>query len=249
MHRVAVASLLLAAAVHAEGSQPQDACEDDQEGSSLLQAASTAGPKREVCPPPGFDSVGNFNVSDYVSAPWYIQKQSEVSYLPKERFFCVRANYTEGTPAPFSQAQAELIVDNYAREGSISGPESDDFPLRASIVNLTQPSKLLVGPPFLPVFLRGPYWVVAISEQPYEWAIVSGGPPTRQGANGCLTPGLGFNPNGNGEGVFLLTREPVAPNSTVDMLVETAGGLGFDTSVLLPVQQEGCCGERYGVPC
>jgi apolipoprotein D and lipocalin family protein len=201
-----------------------------------------------VCPPPGFDSVDNFSVSDYVSAPWYIQMQSEVSYLPKERFFCVRANYTEtddfGPPA-----QAELLVDNYAREGSISGPESDEFLLRASIVDLTEPSKLLVGPPQLPVPFRGPYWVVAISEQPYEWAIVSGGPPTSQGSDGCLTPGLGFNPNGNGEGVFLLTREPVAPNSTVDMLVEKTEALGFDTSVLLPVQQEGCCGERYGVPC
>jgi len=249
VRRVVIVSLFVAAIVRAESSQPQDACEDEREVSSLLQAASRVSQNREVCPPPGFDSVGNFNISDYISAPWYVQMQSEVSYLPVERFFCVRANYTETTPGMFSQAQAELIVDNYAREGSTSGPESDEFPLRASIVDLNQPSKLLVGPPFLPVFLRGPYWVVAISEQPYEWAIVSGGPPTKQGADGCLTPGTGLNPNGNGEGVFLLTREPLAPNSTVDMLVNQAEALGFDTSVLLPVVHEGCCGERYGQPC
>lgn len=28
-----------------------------------------------VCPPPGFDSVQNFNLSLYISAPWYVQKQ------------------------------------------------------------------------------------------------------------------------------------------------------------------------------
>lgn len=249
MCRVTVVYLFLAAAVRAESSQLQDVCEDEQEGSSLLQAASGASLKREVCPPPGFDSVENFSVSDYISAPWYMQMQAEVSYQPRENLFCVRANYTETTPGIFPQAKLELIVDNYAREGSISGPESPAFPLRASIVNLTEPSKLLVGPPFLPVFLRGPYWVVATSEQPYEWAIVSGGPPTKQGADGCVTPGLGLNPNGNGEGLWLLTREPVAPNSTVDMMVEKAQALGFDIGVLLPVQQEGCCGERYGTPC
>lgn len=255
MRRVAVASLLSAAVVRAEGSQPQDACGDEQEGSSLLQAASRASLKREVCPPPGFDSVENFSVSDYISAPWYIQMQAENSYQPKENFFCVRANYTETTPGIFSlgQAELELIVDNYARQGSTSGPDSPDFPLRASIVDLTQPSKLIVGPAFLPLALRGPYWVVAASEQPYEWAIVSGGPPTGQGADGCVSakgaPGLDLNPNGNDEGFWLLTREPVAPNGTVDMMLEKAKSLGFDTGVLLPVQQEGCCGEKYGTPC
>ena len=28
-----------------------------------------------VCPPPGFDSAKNFNLSVYISAPWYVQKQ------------------------------------------------------------------------------------------------------------------------------------------------------------------------------
>jgi len=264
MLRVAIASLFLAAAVRAESSQ--DAC-DEQEGSSLLQAAASqptqaqqpagppAGTGGEVCPPPGFDSVEPFNISDYISALWYIQMQSEVGYLPKERFFCVRANYTETAPGtgPLFQSEAELIVDNYAREGSTSGSDSFSrgIPLRASIVDLSQPSKLLVGPPFAPVRARGPYWVVAVSEQPYEWAIVSGGPPTIQGAGGCRNqePDRENNRNGNEEGLFLLTREPVAPNSTVDMLVEKASALGFDTSVLLPVEQEGCCGETYGVPC
>jgi hypothetical protein len=35
-----------------------------------------------VCPPPGFDSAKNFNLSLYISAPWYVQKQVS---LPVER--------------------------------------------------------------------------------------------------------------------------------------------------------------------
>lgn len=27
------------------------------------------------CPPPGFDSLPNLNVTSYISAPWYIQQQ------------------------------------------------------------------------------------------------------------------------------------------------------------------------------
>jgi hypothetical protein len=27
------------------------------------------------CPPPGFDSVPNFNLTRYISAPWFIQQQ------------------------------------------------------------------------------------------------------------------------------------------------------------------------------
>ena len=45
---------------------------------------------------------------------------------------------------------------------------------------------------------------------------------------------------GNGEGLWLFTRVPVANQSTVDALKATADSLGFDTSVLLPVQQSGC---------
>lgn len=217
----------------------------------LAHAATAHHTDSSQCPPPGFDSVADFNVADYISAPWYIQKQAEISYQPANMLYCVRANYTETAPV-YPGSKLELIVDNYAREGSVSGSDQSGsaLTLAASIKDLSDPSKLVVGPTFLPVIFRGPYWVVATSEQPYQWAIVSGGPPTVQGNDGCKNaePSL-FNANGNGEGLWLFTRDPVASEETVSMLVDTAKHLGFDTSVLLPVEQKGCCGSKYGVPC
>ena len=36
-------------------------------------AAAVHGASSPVCPPPGFDALNNFNVSAYISAPWYPQ--------------------------------------------------------------------------------------------------------------------------------------------------------------------------------
>lgn len=48
-------------------------------GLSLLQRLRSGMQKSNgACPPPGFDSVKNFNVSKYISAPWYVQKQVRI---------------------------------------------------------------------------------------------------------------------------------------------------------------------------
>ena len=57
---------------------------------------------------------------------------------------------------------------NTANVGGVDGPpqNSDGFRLRAVIdpdADDDAPSKLRVGPRFLPRFLYGPYWVVAVS--------------------------------------------------------------------------------------
>jgi hypothetical protein len=45
---------------------------------------------------------------------------------------------------------------------------------------------------------------------------------------------------GGGEGLWLFAREPTPPASTVALLRDLAANKGFDLSVLVPVQQEGC---------
>lgn len=42
------------------------------------QNRSNANSSNIVCPPPGFDSVKDFNLSLYISAPWYVQKQVSI---------------------------------------------------------------------------------------------------------------------------------------------------------------------------
>ncbi len=95
--------------------------------------------------------------------------------------------------------------------------------------------------------LSGPYWVVAVggpsndTRLGYDWAIVSGGPPSISAPGGCRN-GDGRSPGSaalNRNGFWLFSRKPVDPAATAEMRARAAQ-LGFDLSVLLDVQQQGC---------
>ena len=140
-------------------------------------------------------------------------------------------------------ASGRIGVDNSARIGSIDGPQQNagGFQLNAVVVDEADPSKLAVGPPFLPPALYGPYWVVATGPidpdtNEYEWAIITGGPPNRETESGaCIGSGAFQN-----EGFWLFTREQVASQELIDEMRGVAEDLGLDTSLLIPVAQEGC---------
>jgi apolipoprotein D and lipocalin family protein len=70
----------------------------------------------------------------------------------------------------------------------------------------------------------------------YQWAIITGGPPTQVGLDGTCRTGTGQNDSG----FWLFSRKPVDPENTEIMLEVAREELGLDLSVLLPVQQEGC---------
>lgn len=192
----------------------------------------------QSCPPEGYDSVPDFDIDAYIgedASPWYIQQQQAISYQPEESLFCVRARYTR-------LANGRIGVDNSARIGGVDGPEQNagNFQLNAVIVDEADPSKLAVGPPFLPPALYGPYWVVAVGPvdpetEEYEWAIVTGGAPNSESNGACVGSGRFQN-----EGFWLFTREQVAGEELIDEMRGVAEGLGLDTSVLVPVPQEGC---------
>lgn len=94
--------------------------------------------------------------------------------------------------------------------------------------------------------LSGPYWVVAVGPSSnatlgYDWAIISGGPPSISAPGGCRN-GDGQSPGTrvmNRNGFWLFSRKPVDPEATAVMRARAAS-LGFDLSVLLDVQQKGC---------
>lgn len=52
---------------------------------SAIALASSA-----ECPPKGFDSVKDFDVKKYVSAPWYIQEQVRPHLMPAWQRMCPR---------------------------------------------------------------------------------------------------------------------------------------------------------------
>ena len=180
-----------------------------------------------------------FNVTEYTRAQWFIQQQMPISYLPyPEDFYCVSANYTV-------TSETTVSVYNYLNKNATNGPVKGGC-LCAIIPDITVPSKLAVGPCFLPKFLYGPYWVVAAgpSSDNYEWALVSGGQPTVNTGNGCVT-GEGENASG----LWIFSRTQVAPPQQVELVREIAKHDGFDISVLIPVQQEGCSYYDYEGVC
>lgn len=126
-------------------------------------------------------------------------------------------------------------------------------------------------PPVQPLY--GQYWVVAIgggdgasatdapaglsapgnkwatTPEGYTWAVVTGGPPASQGAAGTCYNGCEWYRGclgslvSNGEGFWLLTRDPLPPPSTVAAAEEAARQLRLDTSKLVRVQHAGCLYE------
>ncbi|WZN67216.1 hypothetical protein HKI87_18g87880 [Chloropicon roscoffensis] len=186
------------------------------------------------CPPEGFDSIEPFNVTAWTDHPWFIQEQMPVFYQ-KPPFFCVRAKYN-------MVSDTEIEVYNTASTGSVDGPpQNGGPPLKAVVPNPSEPSKLAVGLSFLPPATYGPYWVVFAGpdEDNYEYGIVSGGAPKIPGASGagCIA---GTEDDTNGSGLWLFTKDAIPKPETVKMLKDKAGELGFDVSVLQPVEHEGC---------
>ena len=208
---------------------------------SSLRAPS---PRRRPVPDPAcqtVDTVEGLDLRAYATHPWYVQEQQVVRYQPLDNFYCVRARYT------VDDAGDEVEVLNSARRGGVDGDDTNARGTRLRAVTEDKDastSKLLVGPAFLPRFTYGPYWIVAVSpdapdpELGYEWAIVSGGAPTRltDPENGLCSTGEDMNDSG----LWLFTREPTVGADVVERMRATARDAGFDTSVLKPVTQEGC---------
>lgn len=79
------------------------------------QAAATTKPW--LCPPKRFDSLPDFNLAKFISAPWYVQAQIPLKYQPLTDLFCVRAKYT---PVNTANLAAGVKVCNYANRGGVN---------------------------------------------------------------------------------------------------------------------------------
>eukprot|EP00884_Botryococcus_braunii_P014721 jgi/Botrbrau1/2324/Bobra.39_1s0013.1 len=224
-------------------------------------------PADVVCPPPGFKTVIPFSLRDYISASWYLQELQLISYQPPSTRFCVKTTYIPLDPKNLT---AGLEVFNYANFGAVNGPPIGGpnygfsiISLRASVRNASIPSQLSVGPyiggfvgmtldflgiPSLP-FPVGPSWIIAAGPKTfgeegfdgYKWVIVSAGPPGTPSNGACKNgrdlpwPLLFFD-----AGYWLLTRDPVASPELLAEMRAVGKSLGFDNSVLFPVEQKGC---------
>lgn len=100
----------------------QQATADAANATATSTASATTGPRR--CPPLGFNSVPNLNLTAYISAPWYVQEQLPISFMGEDPYldvYCVRAKY-EPLAGPGGDPTQGLRVKNYANRGRVNGP-------------------------------------------------------------------------------------------------------------------------------
>jgi len=211
-----------------------------------------------VCPPEGFDALKEFDLESYISAPWYIQRQIPVAYQPVESLYCVRAEYFEDSSFCLScNDKPRVIINNSANRGSVDGEQiggDGGNRLFRGIVRdpENEPAKISVGYFADILTQRSTYWVVAAGTYDdlplldgetsngnmYEWAIVTGGSPTKEGKDGKCLPDPGLL---NFAGMWMFTRDATPSEEVVSAIDQYASKtLGLDTTAWLPVEQEGC---------
>lgn len=191
-----------------------------------------------TCPPAGFDTVRNLDLSVFASKRWYIHEQMQVSAVPSHAHFCIHADYKQLDKKTFWGY--DIQVHNVAADDSPPHKVHDSGKfICAKTVDATA-GKLAVGPCFLPSILAGPYWVIAYSEIE-GYALISGGAPTHSTENGCRT-GSGLND----AGLWIFTIAQARNEALVQKVRQIAIDKGFDVSVLEHVNQTGCSASHLG---
>jgi lipocalin len=213
-----------------------------------------------VCSPdsncPAVSPVVDFDVDKYIENSWFVQKQQVNGYQQPEDLYCVTATYNK-------REDGLIKVENRANKKTVNGELvggggggfSQLSDLCAKQVD-EGTGKLIVQPCLLfniglQKLTGGPYWVLAVDKDNYEWAIISGGQPTDVVGGGqsatktdvrCTTKTTGTN----GSGLWLFTREPIPADGVVEAMEKKLLEMGVSTSKLLDVPQKGC--NYHNVP-
>jgi lipocalin len=184
------------------------------------------------------ETVQDFDLTKYVSKPWYVQQQAENTYSTKEYSRCVTAQYVE--KGYNTLWKYNIGVYNYAEDinGSSIGGDLCASPVKG------KSGKLQVAPCFLPKSFAGPYWVVAYNEKE-GYALISGGRPKYEvedsgcgddGTSSCCKTGDGIN----NSGLWIFTRNQNPDKSLIKKVRAIATKKGFSTSVLFDVDHTDC---------
>jgi len=216
--------------------------------SSALRGKGVFNTAASSCP--AVHPVGHsLNLDEWTSKSWYVQEQQVTAYQKPEDLFCVVATYEPRDKVKVPLFSGNVIgVHNYANIGSVNGKASNAN--NATILCAREPhkgdgSRLLVAPCFLPNFLAGDYWVVAVGDDSgpnpsaahYTWAAISGGQPTVKFDDGCTTKEKGTY---GGVGLWIFSRTPVASEAQLNFARQALKDKGYTLSRMRAVPQEGC---------
>lgn len=220
--------------------------------STLFYINSIIGHSISNCPHVNLQHNPIVNISEYSRASWYVQQQQVNGYQSENDLYCVVATYNsdDNSHVPFFSGKV-LTVYNYANQDKVNGipmgyikpgtstPYFNSTTLCARQPNSSEPEKLLVAPCFLPNFLGGPYWILAVGPNTtnYEWAIVIGGQPTERIDNyTCTTKSTGFN----GSGLWIFSRNRTLSQDKLKVVHEILDYHNISKLKLLNVSQKGC---------
>lgn len=187
------------------------------------------------------DTVEDFDIDIYASAPWYIHQQQEIEYLPIENNYCVKAEYNVRDKPTFPWGYTVEVTNTAQNEfgAEIGGSGLCAYQTGNSGRGL---SKLAVAPCFLPKAFAGPYWVIDYNEEE-GYALISGGQPTIRADEDDIDAGCRLGTGTNDSGLWIFSRNQTRDDALVEKVRAIAVDAGFDITVLNDVDQTDCDGD------
>lgn len=189
---------------------------------------------------PIVETVEDFDLDAYVSAPWFVHQQAVNSYSPLEQNFCVVAEYEIKEKPSFWGYTVTVNNSAQNEQGREFGAELCAYQTEGEDVG-----KLAVAPCFLPKIWSGDYWVVAYEETDEVagtegYALISGGQPTIPPPEGSDLTGCRTGDGTNQSGLWIFSRSPERNEDLITTVRDIAVAKGFDVSVLNDVDQTSC---------
>lgn len=224
--------------------------------------------KQRQCPLEGVEAVPRFNFNQLLGKSWYaVKKAPSVITFPGTEPYCLRRVYQLArlqAPPPIPATVAfPFLFENYyvgqkyfdvttsSNMGSVLG-DTEEFKLKAITTDRQRSAELTEGPSFVPnsglyvdsfIVAGGTIaeleiigsnlsdLVVPDRARDLEWFILSDGLPRINNGNGCIPLNEGYS---------FWTTELDASEQAMARMVDVANFLGYDTSPLKDVEQDGC---------
>jgi len=182
------------------------------------------------CPPPGFSTQETLNIQWFTSAKWYIHQQQEIMFHPANHLYC---NTVDFHVKKFQSLLGYSMTATYGAKNEHGKSLAPWIP-KTLCARWTEGvvGKAVIAPCFIPSAWAGDYWVVA-SDMDEEWALVSGGAPNQQGADGCKSS---FAKGG----LWIMTRRQQREEEMMQKIRGVAEEKGFDLGVLLDTNHSTC---------
>lgn len=223
----------------------------------------------KTCPPKGFNALRNFNITEYVSARWYVIRQKPVIYSGEETF-CSYAQYTiiNRRKRTFClipsicrkyNNRIYINVNNRGLRDSVNG-SSNGVNITAFVPDpINWQAKVQVSIRIVPGSTN--YWIVAAGsfqqaiDGTYQMNIMNNNVTDNMSKTydwAIISGGMPNVKTSNNKcvagtlgrydtrGLWMFARQPIPPIGVIDAVTNITEQLGLDTSVWRSVTHEGC---------